>query len=640
MQRFWRLFLISIFIVGGAARSAAQPASGVSANAKAQKAFQEGIRHTQSRNFPKAIEAYSEAIKRDPSFGQAYLQAAALYRVLQQPEEAYQYYAKGLTLVTPSPALANDYLTYADLAFERGQYQEATTYYEKLISAGKNPRHLKHAQQQLSNVQFAQKAMANPVDFKPQALGAVVNKFGLQYSPVLTADQRALLFTAREGNGPLDDEDLYLAYRKDGQWQEPVSVSEAINSELNEGAASMSGDGRVLVFTTCNRKDSYGSCDLYISYRQGNKWSKPQNMGRNVNTSAWDSQPSLSADGRTLYFASNRKGGFGAEDIWVTQQQEDGSWSIPVNVGKSINTPGREASPFLHASGNTLYFATDGLQGMGGLDLFMVNREGSGWGTPSNLGYPLNTHRDESSIFISPDNTTGYYSGQTTGGGKVEVALLQFEVPSAWKGKTVSNFAQGRVFDAKTKQPLQAQIQVYDLDSARVVAQQVSSDETTGEYTIVVNQGQRYALYVTAPQHVLESRHISPSSTAKPLALDFYLQPLGKGATAVLSNLFFDTGKASLRPESRTELDKLFQFLKSNPKMRVEIAGHTDNVGQPAANLKLSEARAKAVVSYLVSKGAPAANYQAKGYGEAQPAAPNTSDENRQLNRRIELRIL
>ncbi|GGK70214.1 cell envelope biogenesis protein OmpA [Rufibacter glacialis] len=628
-------------LVGWVVPVAAQTPAGGSSNTKAQKAYEEGIKQVQGRNFEKALLAFQDAVKRDTAFAEAHLQAANLFRILQKEEEAYQHYRRGLTQRELKPSGYADYFNFAELAFARGQYEEAETFYGHFLKFGrKNTKQAQVATQQLKNISFAQKAIKAPVNFNPKALGDQVNQFRLQYSPVLTTDQQALLFTARQGSGPNDDEDLYLVYRKEGAWQTPVSVSEAINTELNEGAASLSGDGRVLVFTSCNRPDSYGSCDLYISYREGQEWSKPKNMGRTVNTASWDSQPSLSADGRTIYFASNRKGGQGGEDIWVTKQQEDGTWSIPVNMGPTINTPGRENSPFLHASGNTLYLATDGREGMGGLDLFKVDRQKDGWGTPQNMGYPLNTHRDESSIFISPDNKTGYYSGQLAGTGKVEVALLQFEVPEVWKGKTVSSFAQGRVFDAQTKKPLKATVQVYDLDSAGVITQQVSSDGTSGEYTIVLNQKQRYALYVTAPGHVLESRHISATSTTEPLALDFYLQPLSKGAKAVLSNIFFDTGKAELRPESQTELDKLFQFLRSNPKIKVEIAGHTDNVGQAAANQKLSEARAQAVVAYLVKKGAPASLFQAKGYGQTQPAAPNTSEENRQLNRRIELRIL
>ncbi|WP_192821059.1 OmpA family protein [Rufibacter sp. LB8] len=636
------LFLLVVIVQTGTGEVKAQTiTTGQTQNARAKKAYDEGIRFTQARNFQKALEAYNEAIAKDPAFALAYVRAAGLYKILQQEDQAFQYYTKGLPALTPDPALAAEYLTFADLSFERGQYEQAATVYQTLLGLSKNKRHLAHAQNQLQNISFAQKAIGNPVTFQPKLLSPQVNRFGLQYSPVLTADQKALLFTARAGSGPLDDEDLYLAVKGEkGEWQAPVSISANINSELNEGAASMSGDGRVLVFTSCNRKDSYGSCDLYISVRQGSKWSKPRNMGRNVNSAAWDSQPSLSADGRTLYFASNRTGGYGEEDLWVTQQNADGTWEIPVNLGKEVNTSGHENSPFLHASGNTLYFATNGLQGMGGLDLFMVKKVGSAWGTPVNMGYPLNTHRNESSIFISADNETGYYASQPAEKGKTEVALYQFEVPNPWKGETVSSFAQGRVFDAVSKKPLEALVQVYDLDSLDVLAQQVSSDSEDGNYTIVVNQRQRYALYVSAPGHVLESRHLAAAATAKPVALDFYLQPIGKGAKAVLSNLFFDTGRATLRPESCTELNKLLQFLKANATAKVEIAGHTDNVGQPAANQKLSEARAKAVVAYLVSKGAPSAMFQAKGYGQTQPAAPNSSEENRQLNRRIELRVL
>ncbi|GAA4298740.1 hypothetical protein GCM10023183_07280 [Nibribacter koreensis] len=595
-----------------------------------------------NREFEKAIEAFDEAIKRDSLYGEAYLRAAGLTRILQKPDAAYAYYKRGLPKLPATPGLAPEYLTFADLSFDRGLYSQSAEYYQKYLdlSKSKTSKQSLHATQQLKNVDFALKAMANPVAYTPVPLSQVVNAIGMQYSPVLTANQQSLLFTARTGKGGLDDENLYLSLKKNGEWQSPESISEVINSELNEGAATISADGRVLVFTSCNRKDSFGSCDLYISYREGTTWSKPVNMGSKVNTAAWDSQPSLSADGRTIYFASNRKGGLGSEDIWVTHQLEDGTWMVPINAGSTINSPGREAAPFLHASNATLYFATDGRQGMGKLDLFKATRSEKGWNEPENMGYPLNTHRDETSIFITADNKMGYYSGQPGTTGNVLIGLSQFEVPAIWKGKVTSSFALGTVYDAVTKKPIAAQVQVYDLDSASVVSQQVPSDKSTGAYTIVVNQGQEYALYVTAPGYVLVSRHISANATSQPLALDFYLQPISKGSKAVLSNLFFDTGKATLRTESRTELDKLYQFMKSNPSLKVEIAGHTDNVGQPASNLKLSEARAQEVVKYLVSKGLSASIFQAKGYGETQPKANNTTEENRQLNRRIELRIL
>ncbi len=641
MYLLQRLILAFSLFLAGLAPVSAQKIFFGTYDKRSEKAYQEGIKQTQARNFQKAIAHFQEAIARDSSYGAPYVQAASLFRILQQPEQTYLYYALGLPKVKEGTTYLADYMTFADLNFERGQYQQALPYYQMYLRlAGKNSRYSRHALQQLNNLEFIHQAIANPVLFNPVPMEAGINQFALQYSPVLTADQRSLLFTARRGSGPLDDEDLYLATQKDGVWQAPVSVSGNINTPLNEGAASLSGDGRVIVFTACNLPDSYGGCDLYISFKAGGTWSKPRNMGKNVNSAAWDSQPSLSADGRTLYFASNRKGGLGMEDLYVTRYQINNTWSIPENLGKTINTAGRENSPFLHASGNTFYFATDGLDGMGGLDLFMASREGKTWGTPKNMGYPLNTHRDESSIFISPDNVLGYYSSQQPPGSKVEVALVQFTVPDVWKGKTTSSFAQGNVYSSKTKEPLQAQVQVYDLDSVSLLSQQVSSDAASGEYTIVVNQAQRYALYVSAPGHVLESRYISSAAKAKPLALDFYLQPLAKGSKAVLSNLFFDTGKAVLRPESRTELDKLQQFFKANPSLKVEIAGHTDNVGSSSANLKLSQERANAVVSYLVSKGIARTVFKAQGYGDSQPAVANTTEENRQLNRRIELRVL
>ncbi|AMM52326.1 hypothetical protein TH61_15590 [Rufibacter sp. DG15C] len=642
MRNLKLLILLVGVLIGNGSGAWAQKAQGGSTNSKAQKSYQEGMKLIGDREFEKAIAAFDEAIERDSLFGEAYLRAAGLTRIMQKPDAAYAYYKRGLPKLPPSPGLAPEYLTFADLSFDRGLYSQSAEYYQKFLDLykGKPSKQSLHAGQQLKNVDFALKAIANPVAYSPVSLSQVVNAMGMQYSPVLTADQQSLLFTARTGKGGLNDENLYLSLKQDGEWQAPVSVSDKINTELNEGAATFSADGRVLVFTSCNRKDSFGSCDLYISYKEGSNWSKPVNMGSKVNTAAWDSQPSLSADGRTIYFASNRQGGLGSEDIWITHQQEDGSWVVPVNAGKAINSPGREAAPFLHASSATLYFATDGRQGMGKLDLFKATKSEKGWNEPENMGYPLNTHRDETSIFITADNHLGYYSGQPSKTGNVLIGLSQFEVPEVWKGKVKSSYAQGKVYDAVTKKPMAAQVQVYYLDSASVLTQQVPSDKTSGAYTIVLNQGEEYALYVTAPGYVLESRHISEKSTTQPLALDFYLQPISKGSKAVLSNLFFDTGKATLRAESRTELDKLYQFMKSNPSVKVEIAGHTDNVGQPTNNLKLSQARAQAVVKYLVSKGIPIEVFMAKGYGETQPKANNNTEENRQLNRRIELRIL
>ncbi|MDX5437825.1 MAG: OmpA family protein, partial [Pontibacter sp.] len=442
---------------------------------------------------------------------------------------------------------------------------------------------------------------------------------------------------------PEHDENIYISQKQGDTWQAPVSISQNINSPANEGAATISGDGKTLVFTSCNRPDTQGDCDLYISFRTGSEWSKPQNMGKVVNSKAWDSQPSLSADGRTLYFTSTRGGGVGKEDIWYTQRSDDGTWARPVNLGKEVNSTGRDMAPSIHMSGSTLYFVSDGHLGMGGLDIFKSTRNEHGkWDTPKNLGYPLNTFADEGSLYITPDNTVGYYSRQVnTDAGVPGIQLFGFDVPAEWRSRETSTYAQGRVFDAESKKPLAAQVQLYDVEADSLV-QQVNSDEVSGEYTVVLTQGKQYALYVTAPNYLMNSRSFdyTSSKALTPVALDVYLDPLKSGAAMVLNNIFFDTGKYALENKSKTELNKLIAFMQQNPQVQIEISGHTDDVGSDQANKLLSERRAQSVANYLASSGISKSRIRFVGHGETKPVAPNTSDENRQLNRRIEMRVL
>ncbi|MEJ7661352.1 MAG: OmpA family protein [Hymenobacter sp.] len=391
-----------------------------------------------------------------------------------------------------------------------------------------------------------------------------------------------------------------------------------------------------------------GGCDLYISRRRGQEWTAPRNLGPLVNSKAWDSQPSLSADGRTLYFSSQRGGGLGGHDIYVTTIGTDGTWMAPRNLGAPINTPGDDLAPFIHASGTTLYYATNGLVGLGSSDIFRAELDDKGqWGTPRNLGYPLNTFANEASLFISSDNKRAYYTRAEPPrpGDSPRMAppilLYGSEVPASARARETSTYAQGRVFDAATKKPISATVQLFDLGT-NALTQQVYSDAETGQYTAVLNEGRAYAMYATAPGYLLKSLSFdySASRSFDPLTLDIYLDPAKSGRSAVLNNLFFDSNQAVLKPRSRTELDRLVEFLRQDPNLRVEVAGYTDNVGTPAANLTLSQRRAQAVLAYLSGHGVPAARLRAKGYGATKPLAANDSEAHRAENRRIELRIL
>ncbi|QMU29363.1 OmpA family protein [Adhaeribacter radiodurans] len=610
---------------------------------KAAELYQKAQKYIVARDFDKALDALQEATKKDPNFGEAYIKMAGLHKMTGNQSAAFAAYKKGLALIPFNPALATEYYNFADMALSTSDYALGKKYYELFIQTNsKNTKALKYAQQQLKNIDFALEALKRPVAFKPVRMQAPLNQFQLQYFPALTAAKTHLVFTARTSDSPHADENLYVSVFQNNSWLEPVSIASSINSEFNEGTASISGDGKTIVFSSCNRPNSLGDCDLYISTRNGNTWSKPVNLGRQVNSAAWDSQPCLSADGRTLYFSSDRgQGSKGREDIWVSKQQEDGTWSVPENLGEPINTAGSETAPFLHASGSTLYFSSNGHTGMGGADIFKTTLADSAWTQPENLGYPLNTASNEASFFITPDNSKGYYSRLELEQSKKTASLFEFEVPAAWKSKETSTYTQGRVFDAKTKKPLGAQVQLYDLNSNAKV-QQVLSDKENGTYTVVLNEGRQYGLFISTSNYLPKS--ISFDYTTKkdfnPVTLDIYLDPIAKGASAVLNNLFFSTGKYQLEPKSKTELNKIIDFLTANNQVKIEIAGHTDDVGNDTDNQVLSDKRARSVYDYLVKQGVKKERISAVGYGETKPLHPNTSEENRQQNRRIELRVL
>lgn len=628
----------------GSFLACAQQAGLSTKSSKAADLYNKAQKYILDRDLKKALDALEEAIEKDPEFGEAYIKSAGIHKMNGNPPAAYEAYKKGLGIVPFTPGLATEYLNFADMALSGGDYPLAKQYYSQFIEANpKNAKTLAHAQRQIKNIDFAVTAVQHPIDFKPQRMGLPLNQFQLQYFPALTATKTHLVFTARQTDDPRSDENLYVSVNRENNWSAPVSIATSINSEYNEGTGSISGDGKTLVFSSCNRPNSYGDCDLYISVRSGDNWSRPTNLGRTVNSAAWDSQPCLSADGRTLYFSSDRgKGGLGREDIWVIRLQDDGSWSEPENLGAPVNSAGAETAPFLHASGTTLYFSSNGHVGLGGSDIFKSVLENNAWTEPENLGYPLNTSANEASFFITADNAKGYYSRLVVDkDNRKNASLFEFDVPPVWKSRETSTFTQGRVFDAVTKKPLKANVQLYDLNTDALM-QQVKADAENGTYTLVLNEGKQYGMFVTAPNHLLKS--ISFDYTDKQnfnsLTLDIYLDPIAKGASAVLNNLFFATGKFQLEKKSRTELNKLIAFLGANPNLKIEIAGHTDDVGDTKSNLDLSNKRANSVYTYLMEQGVQKERIRFAGYGETRPLKPNTTEQNRQLNRRIEMKIL
>jgi outer membrane protein OmpA-like peptidoglycan-associated protein len=382
-----------------------------------------------------------------------------------------------------------------------------------------------------------------------------------------------------------------------------------------------------------------GRCDLFESKKTGDTWSRPRNIGAEVNSPAWESQPSLSADGRVLYFVSDRRGGLGKADIYVSVQTSPGVWTKAKNLGPSINTPYDERSPFIHANGRTLFFASDGRPGFGGFDIYWSDYADSTWSKPANFGYPINSHEEQYSLVITADGDKGYYSHEEVGS-EGHSKIYEFDVPEQYRVKYRSNAVKGIVRDRVTKQPLKAQIELYELVKNELVSV-VSSDSLTGNYLIVLTQGADYGLYVNSAGYLFKSLNFNyEASTVEPLVIDVDLDKASTGAMVVLNNIFFDTDKFDLREKSMTELDKISRFLNENPKIKVEISGHTDDQGADAYNQQLSQKRAKAVGEYLVTRGVAVSRLKEVGYGAKKPLKPNDSEANRQVNRRIEFRII
>lgn len=613
--------------------------------------------HTKNRaenRYDEAAEYLEKAIRKDPKFVEAHLELARIYEAFrfQNPKyfEKYIYhYEQAVKAAPQNPKNIEPTLTLMQYYLAKGDYNKTQKYAEQLAQFPNLPEKIKQeAEFHLKIVTFAKEQMQNPLDFKPTPLPATINrKDFIQEFPFLTADQEMLVFTAVPKNKLKErtGEDIWVSLKKNGEWSEPQPISSRINSPANEGTCAISADGRTIVFASCQGRQSLGSCDLYISEKIGEEWTEPVNLGPKINSPDWDSQPSLSADGKVLYFVSDRNKR-NKNDIFVSYRNASGEWSQAVPLPAPINTPKDEFSPFIHPNGKTLFFASNGHVGMGGIDLFYSEKKIDGsWSEPKNLGYPINNYLDQVSLFVTADGKKGYYADRKINNYGLEEnsILMEFEMPPVINISTRTHYVKGKVTDEKTLQPLDAYIDLINLATGQKESFTVS-DKIDGSYLLVLNERTEYALEIRKNGYVFKSLRFDLSQKSfedfQPIELNITLAPIEKGRSFVLNNIFFDTGKWELGEKSRAELDELAAFMQDNPQVKGEIAGHTDNVGEKKANMELSLKRARAVYDYLVAKGIDPQRLTYKGYGDTRPAVPNDSEENRQLNRRIEFKFL
>lgn len=594
--------------------------------------------------YEQAITLLNMAIAKDKDFVEAYYRLGLTYHSIKQYPKAMESYEKGLSLTQDVRKKKVFWYDLGELYLLQGDYEKAMKVLSVFVNnETQNKQKIERATLLFKSAEYASKNQNNNSAYTKRMLSDTVNKFVLQYFPVLTADQQHLIFTRRVGDGPNDDEDLVICDKDlNSKWKFPVSISKNINTRLNEGTCTISADGRKIIFTSCTGRDGVGSCDLYESKKIGNDWTEPKNLGRNVNSAEWESQPSLSADGRTLYFVSDRRTGLGNRDIWISSLNDDGLWTKAINAGKQINSQYDEISPFIHVNNQTLYFASNGLPGFGGYDIFFTARDSIAWTAPKNIGAPLNDHEDQFSLFITADGKKGYYSHEETlPSGFSRSKIYEIEIPVENQMKFRSNYVTGIITDKMSKQPLSAKVELINIKTNKVESL-VESDSISGEYLMVLTQGAEYGLYVNKDGYLFKSYHFNYSEVKdfKPIVVNIALEKAKEGSIVILNNIFFDIDKYELQDRSKSELQKIIRFLTENPQLRIEISGHTDNSGAAIYNRELSEKRARSVFQFLTQNSINPKRMITKGYGPDQPIASNETEEGRQQNRRIEFKIL
>ena len=598
------------------------------------------LNKAQNGDYDGSIKMINKAISIDPKFVDAYLSLAGISAQIKDYASSVSFFEKAFSL--DSVYTSDYYLPYSISLAGCGRFDDALKAVNTfLLNPKLNDRSIKAGEFRKKTYQFAiDYAKSHPDKdyvFAPQNLGDSINTVDQEYFPSLTIDGKKLIFT-RRANGK---ETFYESDLDSGKWRKAFPLIGKINSpDFNVGAQNISQDGKWLLFTGCNFPDGFGSCDLYISYLTKNGWSEPQNLGRNVNSEFWESTPSLSPDKKDLYFSSSRLGGYGGEDIWVCHRNDKGDWSQPENLGPDINTAGDESTPFIHADNQTLYFNSNGLPGYSEKsDLFVTRKLPNGkWSTPENLGYPINTIDDEGSMIVTADGKTAYYaSDRKSSKGGLDIYTFQLR-KDLRPLKTL--WAKGKVYDIKTNAGLPSTVILTDLNTRQIVSK-LQTDED-GNYLITLPVGKDYAFNVHRKGYLFYSENYDMSGTAPDsvFTADIPMEPIEANAKVILKNVFFDTKKTDLKPESITELDNVVRLMNENPNMKIQIRGYTDNVGKPADNLILSQGRAVSVVNYLLNKGVKNERLSYKGFGETNPIATNDTEQGKALNRRTELSVV
>lgn len=615
------------------------------------------------RGYAEALPTFSKLYKKDPANMNLAFKIGVCYQSTRtQRSKAISYFAKAVTSVSDNysgssfkeknaPVIAYKFL--GDAYHLNYQFDKAILAYEKYISVMAENKHtekkqLLEAGRKIEMCKVAKVLVANPIAVKLQNLGTTVNSSSGDYSPVLSADQQTLYFTSRrqESTGNEKDadgnfmEDIYMSTQTKTGWSIAKNIGAPINTEWHEATVGLSPDGQTILIY----RDDMGDGNIYTTRLDGDVWETPIKLNDNINSRYWEPSAFISADGSKIYFTSDKPGGYGGRDLYVSRRKFFGDWEPAINMGPTINTAFDEDAPFIHPDGITLYFSSNGHNTMGGFDIFSsLLLNGETWSAPINVGFPINTTDDDVFYVISPDSKTAYFSSFREGGvGEKDNFMATFPNHK----ETPLTLVKGVVVDETGKPVKQVKITITDNETEEIVGV-YDANSKTGQFLFILTPNKNYNITYQAQEHLFysENLEIPKETNYYELKKAVILNPIVVGSKIVLNNIFFDFDKASLRPLSNVEIKNLVLLMKSNPNLKVEISAYTDSKGNDEYNQNLSEERARAVVNKLIENGISADRFKAKGYGENKPAAANTkmdgadNPQGRQLNRRVEFTI-
>jgi outer membrane protein OmpA-like peptidoglycan-associated protein len=631
----------------------------------------QGDQYYGKKDYKKALELYLQAIDSNPDDAAINLKIGLSYLYSETKSKAAKYISKSYRL---NPNINDEIDYHLGVAFQNtNEFNKAIEHFEQFKKKKSGLAAI--ADKKISECQIADSLSQYELNVVIENMGQGVNTSLHDYSPIISSDGNTLIFTSNRSDdeklikAKKNFEDIYWSKKSGNSWDTPKKISPNLNQEYNDAAASLSPDGKTLFLYY-----EEGAGDIYISRFENGDWTKPTPLNKNVNTSMyWETSASITADGKRLYFASNRPGGLGELDLYVSELDAKGQWAKAVNLGPVINTVENEDAPFIHPDGVTLYFSSDGHPNLGNSDIFVSTLAGGKWKKPENLGWPINTWEYDGFFTVSADKKKGYYSTMKEGGiGETDIYSITFLEPKykpkpkpvvvaqekkvekpknndfidplvlASRDKKVVTILRGKVIDETTAAPLGATISLVDNETKKLLFR-VTTDPANGDFEVVIPHGGNYGLATEKAGYLFNSINFNLPAFAELQEIDTHIIMVRAevGSKVILKNIFFDVGKSELKKESLAEVEKIQELLLGNPNLKVQINGHTDNTGNATSNKALSLKRAAAVVDFLAAHGVTSSRLSAKGFGSERPIVSNDDETGgRELNRRTEIEII